>query len=195
MGWTRCGIFLMREVPFGNDGDFSDEALVRRLNSELANDLGNLAQRTLSQVAKNLGGVLPEPGARTEDDQGLLDAAMGLPERMRPLIDRLALGDAIEEVWKVIRAANSYIDRQAPWALRKTDPARMAAVLRLLLDVVRPVATVLQPVMPDSMGRMLDQLGVPADQRTLAALEMALPGGVVLPAPSGVFPRYVEDAA
>ena len=194
-GLDAVRYFLLREVPFGNDGDFSDETLVRRMNSELANDLGNLAQRTLSQVAKNLGGVLPEPGARTEDDQGLLDAAMGLPERMRPLIDRLALGDAIEEVWKVIRAANSYIDRQAPWALRKTDPARMAAVLRLLLDVVRPVATVLQPVMPDSMGRMLDQLGVPLDQRALAALEVALPGGVVLPAPSGVFPRYVEDAA
>ena len=184
--------FLLREVPFGNDGDFSDEALVRRMNGELANDLGNLAQRTLSQIAKNLGGVLPEAGVPTEDDAGLLAAAAALPDAMRPLIDRLALGEAIEEAWKVIRAANSYIDRQAPWALRKTDPARMAAVLRVLVDVIRPVATVLQPVMPESMGRMLDQLGVGDGGRDLADLVIPLPGGGVLPAPSGVFPRYIE---
>ncbi len=187
--------FLLREVPFGNDGDFSDEALVRRMNGELANDLGNLAQRTLSQIDKNLGGVLPDASAPTEDDSTLLDAARALPERLRPLIDRLALGDAIEEVWKVIRAANSYIDRQAPWALRKTDPARMAAVLRVLVDVIRPVATVLQPVMPGSMERMLDQLGVAADARDFASLATPLAGGLVLPAPAGVFPRYIDQAA
>ena len=187
--------FLLREVPFGNDGDFSDEALVRRMNSELANDLGNLAQRTLSQIAKNLAGVLPEVGVRTADDAALLEAAVALPEAMRPLMDRVALGDAIEEVWKVIRAANSYIDRQAPWALRKTDPVRMGEVLRLLVDVLRVVATVLQPVMPGSMGLMLDQLGVGAGARSLADLEAALPAGLVLPAPAGVFPRYVEPVA
>ena len=191
-GLDPVRFFLMREVPFGNDGDFSDEALVRRLNTELANDLGNLAQRTLTQVHKNLGGTLPGPTAPTEDDAGLLAAAEALPASMRPLIDRLALGDAIEEAWKVIRAANSYIDRQAPWALRKTDPARMAAVLRVLVDVIRIVATVLQPVMPGSMGQMLDQVGVAEADRTLAALATPLPAGVALPAPSGIFPRYVE---
>ena len=180
--------FLMREVPFGNDGDFSDAALVRRMNSELANDLGNLAQRTLSQIAKNLAGVLPARGVLTADDEALLTAAEALPATMRPLMDRLALGDAIEEVWKVIRAANSYIDRQAPWALRKTDPARMADVLRLLVDVMRPVAVVLQPVMPGSMERMLDQLGVTADARDLSSLSAPLPGGMTLPAPAGIFP-------
>ncbi len=194
-GLDPVRFFLMREVPFGNDGDFSDAALVRRMNSELANDLGNLAQRTLSQIAKNLAGVLPDAGAPTEDDAALLAAAHALPAVLRPLIDRLALGEAIEEVWKVIRAANAYIDRQAPWALRKTDPARMAAVLRLLVDVMRPVATVLQPVMPGSMGRMLDQLGIPDDQRGLAALATPQPGGMTLPAPSGIFPRYIEPTA
>lgn len=194
-GLDPVRFFLLREVPFGNDGDFSDEALVRRMNGELANDLGNLAQRTLSQIAKNLGGTLPGPAARTEDDSELLAAADALPAAMRPLIDRLALGEAIEDVWKVIRAANSYIDRQAPWALRKTDPARMEAVLRVLVDVIRAVATVLQPIMPDSMARMLDQLGVPAESRSLAALATALPGGLALPPPAGVFPRYVDPAA
>lgn len=194
-GLDPVRFFLLREVPFGNDGDFSDEALVRRMNGELANDLGNLAQRTLTQIARNLGGVLPDASEPTEDDAALLDAARALPVLLRPLMDRMALGEAIEEVWKVIRAANSYIDRQAPWALRKTDPARMASVLRVLVDVLRGVGTVLQPVMPGSMARLLDQLGVPEALRDLAALETALPGGTGLPAPAGIFPRYVEEAA
>ena len=194
-GLDPVRFFLMREVPFGNDGDFSEAALVRRMNSELANDLGNLAQRTLSQIARNLEGRLPEAAALTEDDAGLLTAARALPTVMRPLMDRLALGDAIEEVWKVIRAANAYIDRQAPWALRKTDPARMEAVLRVLVDVMRVLATVLQPVMPGSMARMLDQLGIDPGARDIVALETPLPGGITLPAPVGVFPRHVEHAA
>ena len=110
-------------------------------------------------------------------------------------MDRMALGDALEEVWRVIRAANAYVDHQAPWALRKTDPARMAAVLRVLVDALRIIATVLTPFIPDSMSRMLDQLGVPPDQRQLAALDHPLPGGIPLPAPQGIFPRYVEPTA
>ncbi len=194
-GLDPVRFFLLREVPFGNDGDFSDEALIRRLNTELANDLGNLAQRTLSQIAKNLGGVLPDAVEPTAADAALLAASRALPAVLRPLMDRLAFGDAIEEVWRVIRDANAYIDREAPWALRRADPARMAAVLRVLVDVMRPVATVLQPVMPGSMGRMLDQLGVPPDARDLAALDTPCPGGVTLPPPVGIFPRFVEAAA
>jgi methionyl-tRNA synthetase len=110
-------------------------------------------------------------------------------------MDRQTFHEALEEVWKIIRAANGYIDRQAPWALNKTDKARMAVVLRVLADTLRAVATVLQPFMPDSMARMLDQLGVPADERTLAALADHLPDGADLPPPQGVFPRYVEPAA
>ncbi len=162
--------FLLREMPFGNDGDFNRRALIGRMNSELANDLGNLAQRSLSLIAKNCGGVLPERGPATEDDAELLAQAAALPDAMRPKLLRQAYGEALDEAWRVIRAANAYIDRQAPWALRKTDPVRMAAVLRVLADVLRPIATVLQPFMPGSMAAMLDQLGVPADARSLAAL-------------------------
>ena len=114
---------------------------------------------------------------------------------MRERMQRQTFHEGLEEVWKVIRAANAYIDRQAPWALRKTDPQRMAAVLRVLADALRGIATVLQPFMPDSMARMLDQLGVPAEARTLAALADPLPDGVALPPPAGVFPRYVEPAS
>jgi methionyl-tRNA synthetase len=149
----------------------------------------------VSLIARNCGGMLPAPGVRTSDDSVLLDAADGMLARMRAAIDRQALNEALEEVWKVIRAANSYIDRQAPWALKKTDEARMAAVLRVLADALRVVATVLQPYMPASMGAMLDQVGVPAEARDFAALTTTLGDGVMLPAPKGVFPRYIEETA
>jgi methionyl-tRNA synthetase len=184
--------FLLREVPFGNDGDFSRRALVTRLNADLAGGLGNLAQRTLSLLARNCDARLPAPGNRTEEDAELLALATALPAMLRERMDRQALGDALQDVWKVIRAADGYIDRQAPWALRKTDTVRMGVVLRVLVDTLRPIATVLQPFMPDSMARMLDQLGVPADARSLADLATPLADGIVLPPPAGVFPRYVE---
>ena len=186
--------FLLREVPFGNDGDYSDAALVRRMNVELANDLGNLAQRTLSQVAKHCGGAVPTSGPATPEDAALLGDAGALAEGIGGHLERVAFGDALEEAWRVIRAANAYIDHQAPWALRKTDPERMATVLGVLTEVIRAVATVLQPFMPGSMARMLDQLGVPADARGLSALAVPLPAGTPLPPPQGVFPRFVEAA-
>jgi len=194
-GLDPVRFFLLREVPFGNDGDFSERALVSRMNSELANDFGNLAQRSLSLIAKNCGGALPAQGARTEDDDALLAQAAALPGALREKMDRQAIHDAIEEVWKLIRAANSYIDKQAPWALKKTDINRMGDVLRVLVDVTRVAATLLQPVMPGTMGRMLDQLGVPPDARDFAALQTPLAAGIVLPAPQAVFPRYIEEAA
>ena len=186
--------FLLREMPFGNDGDFNRRALIARQNSELANDLGNLAQRVLSLINRNCGGLLPDRAAATEDDAELLDAAARLPGAMGPRLLRQSYGEALDDAWRVIRAANGYIDRQAPWALRKTDPARMAAVLRVLADALRAIATVLQPFMPDSMAAMLDQLGVPLDRRNFAALATPLGSGTALPAPQGIFPRHVGEA-
>jgi len=194
-GLDALRYFVLREVPFGNDGDYSRRALVSRLNVELANDLGNLAQRSLSLIAKNCEARLPGRGVLSDDDTTLLAAAEALPGLVRAALDRQAFGEALEDVWKVIRAGNGYIDRQAPWALRRTDPPRMAVVLRVLADLLRHVATVLQPFMPGSMARMLDQLGVPADQRNISDLRSPLPDGTSLPTPEGIFPRHVEDAA
>ena len=193
-GLDAVRYFLLREVPFGNDGDFSPRALVSRMNVELANDFGNLAQRTLSFIAKNCEGKLPGQGPHTDDDAALLDAARALPRLMREQIDRQALHEALEEVWRVVRAGNAYIDRQAPWALRKTDTARMADVLRVTVDTLRILATVLQPVMPGAMARMLDQLGVDPAARMFAALDAPTAPGTALPQPVGVFPRHVEQA-
>ncbi len=187
--------FLLREIPFGNDGSISHRAIITRMNVELANDLGNLAQRSLSLLARHCAAALPARSPPTEDDEALAAAAAALPSRVGGALDRVAFSEALEEVWKVIRAANAYIDHQAPWALRRTDPPRMAAVLRVLADALRFIATVLQPFMPASMARMLDQLGVPVDARDLAALAAPLPPGTALPAPEAVFPRFVEDAA
>ncbi|HVZ08301.1 methionine--tRNA ligase [Rhodopila sp.] len=194
-GLDQIRYFLMREKPFGADGSISHQAIISRMNVELANDLGNLAQRSLSMIARNCGGALPPTGPRTEDDTALLDGATALPDLVRVNMERQTFHDALEEVWRVVRAANGYIDRQAPWALNKTDKVRMGHVLRVLADTVRVVATLLQPVMPGSMAKMLDQLGVPADARTIAALATPLSDGTPLPAPQGVFPRYVEPAA
>jgi methionyl-tRNA synthetase len=181
-------------VPFGSDGDFSHRAMVGRMNSDLANDFGNLAQRSLSMIAKNCGGKLPAPGAPTAADRALLEAAGGLLERLRDEYRVQAFNRALEATWEVIGAANRYIDEQAPWTLRKADPERMGAVLYTVAETVRRLAILSQPVMPGSMGRMLDQLGVAAEARDFAALVTPLAPGTALPKPQGVFPRYVEPA-
>jgi methionyl-tRNA synthetase len=194
-GVDALRFFLMREITFGSDGDYSRSSLIRRLNGELANDLGNLAQRTLSFIAKNAGAAVPKRGEATEADAALAGFIADLPGQVRAFIDRQAFNDALEAIWHAIRAGNAYIDQQAPWALRKTDTVRMETVLARLIDLLRVVSTLLQPFMPDSMSRMLDQLGVPADARDFASLSVPIAEGTVLPQPAGVFPRFVEDAA
>jgi methionyl-tRNA synthetase len=192
-GLDSLRYFLLREVPFGNDGTFSRKALILRLNTELANDLGNLAQRSLSLIARNCDGVLPDSDIASGADDDLLAAANALIGSVRARMERQAFGEALEEIWRVVRAANAYIDHQAPWALKKTDIGRMRCVLRVLADVLRVVATLLQPFMPDKMAEMLDQLGVPEDMRAIADLDRPLLAGIALPEPKGVFPRFVEE--
>jgi methionyl-tRNA synthetase len=194
-GLDQLRYFLLREKPFGADGSISRRTIVSRINVDLANGLGNLAQRTLALIARNCDARLPARAQPTEDDAELLDAAAALPALLRDRLDQQLFHEALDEVWRVIRAADGYIDRQAPWVLKKTDPVRMATVLRVLADALRVVATVLQPFMPGSMLRLLDQLGAPSDARDFAALADPLPGGIALPPPQGLFPRIVEDAA
>lgn len=194
-GLDQVRYFLLREVPFGNDGDFSHKAMINRMNSELANDLGNLSQRVLSMIAKNCDARVPQPGAFAAADEALLGAAAALLDGQRAAYDAQAFHRALEAVFDVVGRANRYVDEQAPWALRKSDPDRMATVLYVLAETVRHVAILLQPVMPGSCGRMLDQLAVPADARgfdRLTAGHRLLPG-TPLPKPQGVFPRWVAE--
>ncbi len=192
-GVDALRFFLLREISYGQDGSYSHEAIVSRINADLANEFGNLAQRSLSMVAKNLDGVVPEPGEFTADDTALLDLVAALPNRVRAEMDAQAIHLALEAMWQVLGETNKYFSAQEPWVLRKTDPARMATVLYVTLDVVRTVALLVQPFMPESAGKLLDLLG--QQVRDFGALATPIEPGRVLPAPSGVFPRYVEPDA
>ncbi len=189
--------FFLREVPFGQDGNYSHEAIVGRINADLANDLGNLAQRSLSMVAKNCGGVVPTPGPLTEADREILGAADDMLEACRAAMNRYALHEWLARVWAVVGAANRYFAGEEPWVKRKTDPARMGTVLYVTAEVLRSVAILALPVMPAAMARLLDLLGVDAAARDLASLGPShrLAPGTSIPAPSVIFPRYVEPEA
>lgn len=189
---------LLREATFGQDGDISYDVIGARVNAELANNIGNLSQRTLSQIAKNCEGKVPVPGVLEDADHALLEkAGQTMLIAVRNEFEKMQFSRAIEEIVKVAHAANLYIDEQAPWTLKKTDQARMATVLYVLAEVIRNIGLVLQPFVPDSAAKILDQVAVPADQRDFICVgaQHALKPGTSLPAPSGVFPRYVEEAA
>lgn len=191
-GVDQLRYFFMREVPFGQDGNYSHEAIVGRINADLANDLGNLAQRSLSMIAKNCDGKVPACGALSADDKILLDAAAALLGECRSMHESYAINRALDAIWKVVADANRYFAAQAPWALKKTDPVRMETVLYVTAEVLRQVGILIQPYMPASAARLLDLLSVPDDARMFSALKQPLASGTQLPAPSPVFPRYVE---
>jgi methionyl-tRNA synthetase len=191
-GVDQVRYFFLREVPFGQDGNYNHEAIVTRINADLANGLGNLAQRSLSMIAKQLGGVLPEPGEFTDNDKAMLATADGMLEPSRTAMATQQIHQWINTVWAVVAEGDRYFAGEAPWALAKTDPARQKTVLYVTAEVVRQVAILAQPVMPDASAKLLDSLGVAADARDFKALAKRLTAGTTLPAPVGVFPRYVE---
>jgi methionyl-tRNA synthetase len=189
--------FFLREVPFGQDGNYSHEAIVNRINADLANDLGNLAQRSLSMVAKAFGGVLPEPGEFSSEDKTILAAADAMIGIAREHMKTQQLHQVLNTVWAVVADANRYFAAQAPWALAKTDPKRQGTVLYVTAEVLRRITILSQPTMPSSAAKLLDLLAVPPEQRNFAALDGAtrIAAGVKLPPPVPVFPRYVEPEA
>ena len=193
-GVDQVRYFLLREVPFGQDGSYSEEGIIGRINTDLANELGNLAQRSLSMVNKNLGARVPEPGELSAEDAELLGLADGLLPRARAAFDSQAMHLALEAIWLMLGAANRYFSAQQPWVLRKSergaDQVRFRTVLYTTLEAVRVAAVLLQPVMPTSAAKLLDLLGQPPSARDFAALGTRLVPGTELPAPVGVFPRY-----
>ncbi|MDB5559155.1 MAG: methionine--tRNA ligase [Enterovirga sp.] len=193
-GVDQLRYFFLREVPFGQDGNYSHEAIVNRINADLANDLGNLAQRSLTMIARNCDGLVPNPGPFTEADQALLALADALPEKARAAMDGFALHAILSEIWSVVADANRYFASQEPWILRKQDPARMGTVLYVTAEVLREIGIMAQPFVPVAAARLLDLLAAAPDARDFAAIGSAsrLAAGTPLPAPSPIFPRYVE---
>lgn len=186
--------FFLREVPFGQDGNYSHEAIVGRINADLANDLGNLAQRSLSMIARNCDGKLPAAETLTSEDTQMLEQVDGLLASCRTAMATQQIHQALNAIWAVVGEANRYFAAAAPWELRKSDPMRMGTVLNVTAEVVRQVGILIQPVMPDAARRLLDLLAVPEDKRSFAFLCEAgrQAPGLSLPRPTGVFPRYVE---
>lgn len=188
--------FLLREVSFGQDGSYSAQAIVIRVNADLANSFGNLAQRTLSFIVKNLDGQLPNGGIVTDEDEHLLGLVANACANDVPReFAAFAFSQGLEAWMKAVFACNQYIDAQAPWALRKTDPDRMAAVLATLIKALRSLAICVQPIIPDSASKLLDQLGVSYIERDYAALvdtdwyDRLCSSGFIISPPMPIFPR------
>lgn len=193
-GVDQMRYFFLREVPFGQDGSYNHEAIVARINADLANDFGNLAQRSLSMIAKQHGGVLPEPGDFSDSDKAILAQADGMIAIAREAMNAQQIHQALNAIWSVVAEANRYFAGEAPWALAKTDPARQKTVLYVTAEVVRQIAILAQPAMPVACAKLLGSLGIPADERNFATLggDVRIKPGSALPAPVPVFPRYVE---
>lgn len=193
-GLDQVRYFMVREVPFGNDGNYNAETIAARINSDLANDLGNLAQRSLSMINKNCEAKTPVCGELTTEDKEILSQVDGLLDVTRAAMDTQAVHQYVASVFACVSETNRYFASQEPWALKKTDPERMGTVLYLTAEIIRQVSILCQAVMPTSSAKLLDLLVVPEDARSFAQLGEAgrLASGVELPKPSGVFPRYVE---
>jgi len=191
-GVDQLRYFLLREVPFGQDGNYSHEAIVARINADLANDLGNLAQRSLSMIGKTFGGKLPEPGEFTAADKTILAAADAMIGTAREHMKTQQLHQVLNAVWSVVADANRYFASEEPWAKAKTDPKRQGTILYVTAEVLRQVAILTQPFVPTSAAAMLDQLAIPAGERAFDALGTRIKAGTTLPPSKPVFPRYIE---
>jgi len=191
-GVDQVRYFFMREVAYGQDGSYSHETITARMNADLANDLGNLAQRSLSMVNKNCNAQVPVCGPLSENDMAMLAMADAMLAEVRVQHANYAISRAMDVIWKVVAEANRYFTSEAPWALKKTDPAKMETVLYTTAEVLRMVGLLVQPYVPASAAKLLDALSVPAGLRDFAYYDQRLVSGTPLPAPQPIFPRYVE---
>ena len=187
--------FLVAEVGFGNDGDYSEKAFIQRINANLANELGNLCQRTLSMVHKNCNQRIPSPGDFTKEDLEILESARGLFDRAALHMSTQALHRYVDTIIQMVCDTNKYFDTMEPWKLKNTDPARMETVLYVVMEILRHVAILYQPVIPTSANKILDLLEVPLEERTFAHLkpEFHVQDGVAITKPTGIFPRVDVD--
>lgn len=192
-GLDQVRFFFLREVSFGQDGSYSEEGIGTRINADLANGIGNLASRSLSMIVKNCDGKIPQPGELTEADKAILAVADSAITICREEMATQQIHKAVAAIMNIVNETDRYFAAQEPWVLRKTDVPRMETVLYVTAEVVRQIAILFQPIMPDSAAKLLDLVAVAPEDRSFAKLGEAgrLTPGTVLEAPTPVFPRYV----
>jgi methionyl-tRNA synthetase len=190
-GLDQVRHFLLRDVPFGNDGSYSEEAIVHRVNGDLANGIGNLAQRSLSMIFKNCDAEIPDAGEWTSADEAILGQVGPTLEVMRQAIDVQAIHQAIEAAWALIGEADRYLASEEPWVLKKTDPARMATVLYVAAEVIRNIAILIRPFISTSSDKLLDMLRISDSDRDFDCLgeRHRIKPGTKIEQPKGLFPR------
>ncbi|WP_276307003.1 methionine--tRNA ligase [Agrobacterium albertimagni] len=196
-GLDQVRYFFLREVSFGQDGSYSEEGIGTRINADLANGIGNLASRSLSMINKNCEGRVPTPGPLTAEDEAILKIADEAIDICREEMGKQQIHKAVAAIINIVNEADRYFAAQAPWVLKKTDEARMGTVLYVTADVVRQIAILFQPIMPETSAKILDLVAVAEEDRVFAKLGAAgrLQPGTELPAPSPVYPRYVAPEA
>jgi len=193
-GLDAVRYFFLREIPFGQDGAFDESSIISRINADLANDLGNLAQRSLSMIAKNCSGAVPEAGDLTAEDEALFESADKAFSEMQTAMGKFAPHLALASIFSAVSEANRYFAAQEPWTLRKTDETRFKTVLYVTAELVRRTALMLLPFIPQSADALLDLLTVPADARSFRHIkESPLKAGTALPEPKPIFPRYIAE--
>lgn len=195
-GLDQVRYFLMREMIFGNDGNFSHEQFIGRINTDLANKIGNLVQRTLAFVYKECG-TIPNVGDEFIDiayNEEILLYASDIVSTMRNALTTFDISSSLDTIIKLVEMANIYIDKAAPWTLKKTDVTKMKEVCYILLEAIRYIGITLQPFVPDSASRILDQLCIPANERSFEYLSKkhAIKQGAILVQPTAIFPRIVD---
>jgi methionyl-tRNA synthetase len=194
-GLDQTRYFLLKEFPFGNDGNFSRDGMITRVNAELANNIGNLVQRTLSMINKNCAEQVPNCPEGFIKENDLLEFAYNILPEIRENMDQFNFSKVLELIVEISSRANQYIDEQAPWLLKKENPEKMEAVLYVLADAIRIIGILLQAFIPDSAGRILDLLAIPQNKRDFSNInpKNRLISGTILPKPEGIFPRYQEE--
>jgi methionyl-tRNA synthetase len=186
--------FMIREIPFGQDGDFSKSQLIQRMNTDLANSLGNLVQRVLSFINKNTQGKIPSPGIFEREDIHLQSLASQTYIHMQEQAQQQSLHKMTETLWQFIGECNRYVDQMAPWVLRKTDEKRMNTVLYNLVESIRHIGILAQPIIPLGASSILDQLAITPENRNFRNLGDPIIAGTLLPPPQVIFPKFHEKS-
>ena len=191
-GLDQVRYFLLRQVPFGNDGDFSRNALISRINDDLSNDLGNLCQRVLKFIFKNCNSKLPsKPKVLEKNERLIINNCNLMHKKMISHLDDQNFDRALKEVWKIISDSNKFIDLSEPWKLKTTNPDKMEDILWVLVELIRKIAIVLQPFMPNSSCKILDQLSIPEDERDYDSFKNNYVKSAEIKIPEAVFPKYI----